>query len=115
MSIAPAAPCSGAPGTAVHLYLYYRLRADIDACIARTRVRAMQAELARHTGIDGRLMRRADDAGTWMEVYEGIADRAVFVHALESAAAAHGLADLLEAGGARHLECFIEKDTNPCA
>lgn len=110
-NIAPAAASSrtGMFTAAVHLYLYYKLRPDAGVHVARSRVRAMQAGLARHTGIQGRLMRRADDPLTWMEVYEGVADRAAFMQALDAAALAHGLADLLEAGGARHVECFTEE------
>ncbi|ENO89578.1 DUF4936 family protein [Thauera linaloolentis] len=104
----PGLSCSSAPAAAVHLYLYYRLRPDADAAAARTRVRAMQAELAQRTGIRGRLMRRADDAATWMEVYEDIADPEVFRRALEAATLAHRLADLLAADGMRHVECFTE-------
>ena len=91
------------------LYIYYRLRADLDADIAHASVRAMQAALERATGIAGRLLQRADDASTWMEIYEGVTEHAAFMHALEREATAHRLADLLESGGVRHLECFMEK------
>lgn len=91
------------------LYIYYRLRADLDADIAHASVRAMQAALERATGIAGRLLQRADDASTWMEIYEGVPEGSAFMHALERETAAHQLADLIDSGSVRHLECFMEK------
>ena len=91
------------------LYIYYRLRADLDADIAHASALAMQAALERATGIAGRLLQRADDASTWMEIYEGVTEHAAFMHALERETAAHQLADVLASGSVRHLECFMEK------
>lgn len=95
-------------GETTHFYLYYRLRADEDAELARNRVRTMQAALEAQTGIAGRLMQRADDATTWMEIYEGVSDRAGFAAALEAMTLAHRLGEMLEPGGRRHTECFLE-------
>lgn len=94
---------------ALSFYIYYRLRADLDGDIAHASVREMQAALEQATGIAGRLLQRADDASTWMEIYEGVTEHSAFLHALESEATAHQLADLLESGSVRHLECFMEK------
>ena len=91
------------------LYIYYRLRADLDVDIAHASVREMQAVLEQTTCIAGRLLQRADDASTWMEIYEGVTQYTAFMHALESETAAHQLADLLDSGSVRHLECFMEK------
>lgn len=104
-------PPDAAPHSAaevVHLYLYYRLRPGADTRAAAAQVRAMQAGLALLSGVEGRLMRRADDPLTWMEIYEGICDRAAFMQALDAAVQAHRLAGLLEDGSTRHVECFTE-------
>lgn len=96
-------------GMLTHVYLYYRIRPEQDVEIARASVAAMQAAVAGRTGVQGRLMQRADDATTWMEVYEDVGDRADFMIALEAETAAHRLAALVDEGGARHVECFIEQ------
>ncbi|WP_341645076.1 DUF4936 family protein [Thauera sp. SDU_THAU2] len=104
---APRTPAEAVPEV-VHLYLYYRLRPNADTSAAVAQVRAMQAGLARRSGIEGRLMRRADDPLTWMEVYEGVDNRAAFMQALDAAVLEHRLAGLLADGSARHVECFTE-------
>ncbi|HQZ02095.1 MAG TPA: DUF4936 family protein [Thauera sp.] len=91
-----------------HFYVYYRLRPDTDADIAHASVRAMQAAVARQTGIQGRLLQREGEPDTWMEIYEGVADSLKFAQTLEAETAAHCLGDLLDAGGVRHIERFIE-------
>ena len=91
-----------------HVYVYYRIASAVAPAHVGNRVRSMQAGLKMQTGIDGRLMRRADDTGTWMEVYEGVNDREGFMAALEAAVLAHGIEALLESGSARHAEFFIE-------
>ena len=106
MNTPDAAPRAAAE--TVHLYLYYRLRPDADARSAAAQVRAMQTGLARRSGIEGRLMRRANDPLTWMEIYEGVGDRAAFMQALDAAVLEHRLAGLLADGGVRHVECFTE-------
>ncbi|MFC5771582.1 DUF4936 family protein [Thauera sinica] len=91
-------------------YIYYRLRPDAGFADALRVLQAMQATLARRTGIVGRIMRRADDPVTWMEIYEGVSDKDGFDAALQDEADAHRAADLLEPGTTRHLERFV-----PCA
>lgn len=94
----------------IHYYIYYRIRAGADPADALASVCAMQAILARRAGIAARVMRRADDPTTWMEVYEDVTDATAFEAALQAEVEAHRLADLLEPGTARHLERFV-----PCA
>lgn len=90
-------------------YVYYRVAAsDFDRVASR--VKAMQARLRQETGVAGRLLRRAEDAATWMEVYEGVADAAAFEAALARLAREFGVDALLAEGGRRHLERFV-----PCA
>jgi hypothetical protein len=86
-------------------YIYYRTAAD--AATVRATVASMQAALAAATGIPGRLLRRADDATTWMEIYEDVADPARFERELAAAVERCGARALLPAGGDRHVERFI--------
>jgi hypothetical protein len=85
-------------------YIYYRTGAD--AARVRAVVAPMQAELASLTGVAGRLLRRVDDATTWMEVYEEVADAARFEEALAAAVERFGLRALLAADAERHVERF---------
>ena len=94
--------------TRVHYYVYYRVRADVGHEDAEATVRAMQAALERRTGVAGRLMERRDDAVTWMEVYEGVADPQAFEAALRIETDEYRVASIVEPGSARHTERFIE-------
>jgi len=88
--------------------VYFKLAAP-DAALFH-RLTAMQAELAWQTGADARLLQRRDDALTWMEVYEGIADADAFARALDAALQRHGIDP---ADPARHLEWFVPFDAPP--
>lgn len=83
-------------------YVYYRSAAAPAA--VREAVVAMQAAVARTTGVQGRLLRRVDDDGTWMEIYESVADPERFER--ELAAAGARLEALLAPGATRHIERF---------
>jgi hypothetical protein len=85
-------------------YVYYRIGAD--PARVRAVVGSMQAALAETTGVAGRLLRRVDDATTWMEVYEDVADPERFERELEAAVARFGVPALLAAGASRHVERF---------
>jgi hypothetical protein len=87
------------------LYVYYKTAPD--AAVA-PRVHDMQSDLARQTGVQGRLMRRRDDATTWMEIYEGLGDLHAFEATLADAVARHGLDDLPRPGERRHAERFVD-------
>jgi hypothetical protein len=85
-------------------YVYYRSAAAADD--VRTAVQAMQASLARATSVRGHLLRRVEDDGTWMEVYECVADPEGFERALAAAVAGAHLEALLAPGASRHVERF---------
>lgn len=87
---------------AQQVYVWYRLAGE--PARARDAITAMMLEVAIKSGVAGRLFERADDAGTWMEVYEDVADRKAFERVLKRAAKAHA-ADTYADGG-RHVECF---------
>lgn len=90
---------------AIHYYVYYRIDPG-QADEASGAVRRAQDALWQRTGVRGRRVRRADDATTWMEVYEAVADRAAFESALEAIVREHGLERWLAPDARRHLECF---------
>jgi 3-methyladenine DNA glycosylase/8-oxoguanine DNA glycosylase len=66
----------------------------------------MQASLARATGVQGRLLRRVGDDGTWMEIYEAVPEPERFERELAAAVAAGRLEGLLSPGATRHVERF---------
>ena len=85
-------------------YVYYRSAAAPAA--VREAVVAMQASLARATGVQGRLLRRVENDGTWMEIYESVADPERFERELAAAAAGARIEALLAPGATRHIERF---------
>jgi hypothetical protein len=88
-------------------YIYYRVPAE-NAARARAAVGAVQRELSDIIGIGGRLLRRRDDASTWMEIYEDVADAERFEAELGGLVERHGLSALLAPGSARKREVFLE-------
>ena len=84
--------------------MYYRSAAT--AAAVREAVAAMQAALAQATGVQGRLLRRVENDGTWMEIYEDVGDPARFERELAAAAKGAHLEALLAAGATRHVERF---------
>jgi hypothetical protein len=84
-------------------YVYYRIdphrAGDASACSD-----ALLAAMAAHCARPPCRLSRCDDADTWMEIYEGIADWPAFADALDRETArldAHRYA-----ADGRHLECF---------
>ncbi|WP_047248721.1 DUF4936 family protein [Chromobacterium subtsugae] len=80
------------------LYCYFKVGADRGALLEQ--LRALHAELAA-AGWPGQLLRRCDDADTWMEVYPDIDDRDAFLAAWLAARRRHRLESL-----AAHQEWF---------
>ena len=92
-----------------HYYIYYPVRIGLEADLTRALYNA-QAELQARTGVAGRVLRKADDPWTWMEIYENVADVAAFDTALEDVIERHGLLRFVDEGACRHTERFV-----PCA
>jgi hypothetical protein len=86
-------------------FIYYRA-AGADGEL-QAAVGAMQQALARETGIAGRLMRRADDPTTWMEIYESVRDASGFERSLAAAVARFEVDRLLAPDARRHVERFV--------
>lgn len=87
-----------------HYYIYYRV-SEKSANEAETLVRSMQARLACRSGIAGRLLKKRDEAGLWMEVYEDVTEPARFEHLLQQAVDEFDLGMFID--GIRHTECFL--------
>jgi hypothetical protein len=85
-------------------YVYYRIDPG-QAGLAAARIDGLLNTLAAHCSQPPRRLNRCDDAATWMETYEGIADFARFSAALNSAVRTFDCAAFTQ--GERHLECFI--------
>ena len=79
-------------------YVYYRIAPDRAAGL-RKDVERLFDFIEASTGVRGRWMRRRDDPGTYMEIYEDIADGAAFEALLERETARLGLE--------RHVERFV--------
>ncbi|MBS0544822.1 MAG: DUF4936 family protein [Proteobacteria bacterium] len=90
----------------VSYYIYYRVRDDIPRAVAVEAIGRLQAALARRSGVAGRLLQRADDPSTWMEVYDDVSDAAAFDAALRDEAEAAGITSLLALDSMRHVERF---------
>ncbi len=86
-------------------FVYYRIPAE-NAGPMHAKTLAMFRDVERDTGVAGRLMRRRDDSGTWMEIYEGVADPAAFEVALAAAVLRHDFLRVLAPGAARKTEVF---------
>jgi Domain of unknown function (DUF4936) len=87
-------------------YIYYRV-APPEAARLHAVVDAVQSALRQDTGIQGRIMRRDDDSGTWMEIYEGVADPLRFEAALTRLLAQHGFDACMAPDSRRHTERFV--------
>ena len=88
----------------VHYFIWYRVPGD--AGLARVAVNAALADVARATGVTGRLCQRSDDPSTWMEIYEHVHDVHAFDAALAAAVIRHDVAAHIPDG--RHVERFID-------
>ncbi|GAA5182857.1 hypothetical protein GCM10025771_33100 [Niveibacterium umoris] len=97
---------------AASVFIYYALRAGSEEHAAVSAVELLET-VARRCGATGRLMRRADDPLTWMEVYEGVTDVQRLRTELDTALERSGLAAWL--AGPRHIEVFVTVQAPSCA
>jgi hypothetical protein len=84
-------------------YVYYRID-PAQAPLAAERIDTLLSTMAPHCSAPPRRLSRCDEAETWMEIYEGIADLATFTATLHAAAHDFDCAAFIR--GERHLECF---------
>jgi len=79
----------------LNYYVYYKIDPQkVDEM--RAKVQALFSRLERDCGVKGRWMRRRDDPGTYMEVYEDVKDEKAFEALLEREGARLGVARKLE-------------------
>lgn len=71
-------------------FVYYRVDADRVPALRRD-IEQLFETVERASGVRGRWMRRRDDPGTYMEVYENVRDDQAFESLIERAAAHLGL------------------------
>lgn len=83
-------------------YIWYKVAGE--SARARAQITAMQIDLADATGVAGRLLVRADDPQTWMEIYEDVDDPVAFERELDRVVTSHDALLLAPAG--RHVERF---------
>jgi hypothetical protein len=86
-------------------YIYYRVAAP-RADEAAHAVRRLLQQVEARTGVAGRRLCRHDDPLMWMEVYENVADAALFERALSQALDDSGLGACLDTR-ARSTERFV--------
>jgi hypothetical protein len=94
-------------------FVWYRVsRDDRDTEIA---LRSMMARLACRSGVCGRLLKKRDEPGLWMEIYADVAEPLRFEHLLRQAVDEFDVEMFID--GARRTECFDagESDVAACA
>jgi len=79
-------------------YVYYRVDAGRLPAL-REDIKRLFDTIEGATGVRGRWLRRRDESGTYMEVYENVNDAGAFEALLEREAAGLGLR--------RHVERFV--------
>jgi hypothetical protein len=84
-------------------YAYYRID-PAQAALAAGRIDVLLGMMGGHCSRPPRRLARCDDAATWMEIYEDIADFAAFAASMDAAVRAVDCAAFTR--GERHLECF---------
>ncbi len=87
-------------------YIYYRVDAG-RAAELESRVRAMQDELRRRTGIAGRLLKKRAEPLLWMEIYEVVEEPIAFEPALSDLVNRYRLNEGLQVTIQRQTECFL--------
>jgi hypothetical protein len=88
-----------------NFYVYYRVDM-LQRHAALTAVNDILDKVQTRCGIRGSLLQRADDAATWMEVYEDIGDTESFRQTLDEIVTDSGLLNALACDSTRHVEHF---------
>jgi hypothetical protein len=84
-------------------FIYYRV-ATRDWEEAEALVRSMQARLACRIGIAGRLLKKCEEPGLWMEIYESISQSVAFESQLAQVEAEFDITKFMD--GPRNREVF---------
>jgi len=86
-------------------YIYYRVPAE-HAQSCELRVLELFKALKDSTTIAGRLLKKRSEPQLWMEVYENVRDDAKFELELQQAVTQLKLAECVQEGSTRRIECF---------
>lgn len=86
----------------MHVYVWYRVERDDPA--TEIAVRGMMARLACRTGVPGQLLRKAEESGLWMEVYQGVTDPEGFTRLMAQKVDEFDLGMFID--GSRRVEIF---------
>ena len=84
-------------------FVWYRVCQDDSD--TETMVRSMMARLACRSGVAGRLLKKRDEPGLWMEIYDDVADPARFEACLRQAVDEFDIEMFID--GKRTTECFL--------
>ena len=86
-------------------YIYYRVvPGQAQAC--ESRVLELFSALKQRTSVAGRLLKKRSEPLLWMEIYDNVRDDAKFELELEQATGQLKLAECLQEGSTRRIECF---------
>ena len=86
-------------------YIYYRV-APNQAQTCEQRVLELFSLIKQSTNVAGRLLKKRSEPLLWMEVYENVRDDAKFELELQQAATQLHLAQCVQDGASRRMECF---------
>lgn len=92
-------------------YVWYRVGQDPAG--AEFAVRTMMARLACRAGVAGRLQKKRDEPGLWMEVYPGVTEPSGFEARLAQVLDEFDVDMFLD--GPRRTECFVSEAPIPAA
>lgn len=86
-------------------YIYYRVAPNrAESC--ESKVLELFSAIKEATNVAGRLLKKRSDPLLWMEIYENVRDDAKFELELEQAATQLKLAECMQEGSTRRIECF---------
>lgn len=90
-------------------FVWYRVQHDdLDT---ETAIRSMMSRLACRSGVGGRLLKKREEAGLWMEIYLDVADAVSFERLLQQAVDEYDVEMFID--GKRCTECFMGKAVMP--
>jgi hypothetical protein len=90
-------------------FVWYRVNQDDRE--TETAVRSMMARLACRSGVAGRLLKKRDEPGLWMETYVDVADPVCFEHLLRQVVDEFDVEMFID--GKRTTECFLNGEPIP--
>jgi adenylate kinase family enzyme len=84
-------------------FVWYRVQHDDRD--TETAIRSMMSRLACRSGVSGRLLKKREEAGLWMEIYLDVTDAVIFERLLQQAVDEYDVEMFID--GKRCTECFL--------